>query len=239
MKIAIIEDEDFWREYARRAVLQYYSNEVEGCLKEVKIDVYKDGRSYLKSKEKYDISFVDIEMPVMDGFETIKRARKTNRDGIFIIMTTHIEMSRKGYLVNAFRYIDKSKLLPEISEALSAAGLVLGRNDKICINVIGDGKREVILKNIIYIETNKRNVGVHTKIGSYRCNDKLIELELALAGKWFFRSHNTYIVNLDEVLDIDNRKAVMSNGHRIDIAYRKTYEFKKVYMNRQFECANR
>ena len=31
----------------------------------------------------------------------------------------------------------------------------------------------------------------------------------------------------------------MSNGDRIDIAYRKINEFKKVYMNRQFECANR
>ena len=192
MKIAIIEDEDFWREFARRAVLQYYSDKVE-------IDVYKDGRSYLRNKEKYDISFVDIEMPVIDGFETIKRARKTNSEGIFIIMTTHIEMSRKGYLVNAFRYIDKAKLLPEINEALKASELVLGRNDKIFINVVGDSKREVILKNIIYMETSKRSVVVHTKIGSYRVSDKLIELETALAGKWFFRSHNTYIVNLDEV----------------------------------------
>lgn len=239
MKIAIIEDEEYWREYARRAVLKYYSNEVEDCLKEVEIDVYEDGRSYLKSNKKYDISFVDIEMPIMDGFTTINRARKTNKDGIFIIMTTHIEMSRKGYVVNAFRYVDKAKLLPEIKEALSAAGLILGRNEKIFISVIGDGKREMVLKNIIYMETCKHTVLIHTTVGTYRCSDNLIDLETALAGKWFFRSHNTYIVNLDEVLEIKDRKAVMSNGDRIDVSVRRMQPFKKAYMNRQFECANR
>ena len=52
-------------------------------------------------------------------------------------MTTHTEMSRKGYLVNAFRYIDKSNMSKEIVEAINAAEVLLRRNDNIEINIVG------------------------------------------------------------------------------------------------------
>ena len=56
---------------------------------------------------------------------------------VYIILTTHTEMSRKGYLVNAFRYIDKSNMSKEIVEAINAAEVLLRRNDNIEINIVG------------------------------------------------------------------------------------------------------
>ena len=112
MRIAIIDDEMYWRTTAEQIVIQHYSNV------EVIIDTYQSGKQYLNSKIQYDISFVDIEMSGVDGFETIEKARTYNQDGVYIILTTHTEMSRKGYLVNAFRYIDKINLTDEMIEAM-------------------------------------------------------------------------------------------------------------------------
>lgn len=232
MRISIVDDDKNWRERVKDEILKY-----EKC-EDFEIDLFASGDSYLNSKEHYDISFIDIEMPGIDGFETIAKAKESGEDGIYVILTTHAEMSRKGYVVNAFRYIDKA-YLEELKEAIDSAIIVLGRNEKIKVNVIGDGPRELVLKNIIYIETEKHYIVIHTKQGSIKCSNNMSEIENMLHGKWFCRCHNVYIVNLDEISHIDDRIVYLSNGADIDISYRRMSQFKKLYINRQYECANK
>lgn len=232
MRIAIIDDEMHWRDTTEQVVSQHYSNV------EVIIDTYESGEQYLNSKIKYDISFVDIEMSGIDGFDTIEKARVYNPDGIYIILTTHTEMSRRGYLVDAYRYIDKIKLVDEMTEAMQSAERILGRNTKIEVNIIDVGIRKIVLKDIIYIETEKHHVLIHTKEKDIRCNNTMKELETILDEKWFFRCHNSYIVNLDEIASVDKKIIYLKNGNDIDIAQRKAAEFNRAYLRRQFECGN-
>lgn len=231
MRIAVVDDDVNWRERVKVEILRHNKN------KDMEIDTFASGESYLESGQQYDISFIDIEMPKMDGFKTIEEARKVWNEGIYVILTTHTEMSKRGYLVNAFRYIDKA-CLGEIKEAIDSALIVLGRNEKIVVNAIGDGVREVVLKNIIYIETEKHYILVHTKQGPIKCSNNMCDIEEMLQGKWFCRCHNVFIVNLDEISSIKDRIVYLSNGADIDISHRRMRHFKKMYMDRQFECAN-
>lgn len=232
MKIAIIDDEIYWRQSAEQIVREYFTE------KNVEIDIFESGEQYLKNQVVYDISFVDIEMPGTDGFETIRKARQYNDEGIFIILTTHTEMSRKGYIVNAFRYIDKTNLEEEIKEAIQSAELLLGRNEKISVNVIGNGIRKLVLKDITYIETEKHYIVVHTTNGSIRCNNNMTEMEEILNQEWFFRCHHAYIVNLDEIFKIDGYVIFLNDGNKIEVSQRKMSGFRKAYLNRQYKCGN-
>lgn len=232
MRVSIVDDDANWIERIKNEVLKCEIDET------VEIDTFLSGKQYLASGKRYDISFVDIEMPGIDGFETITKAMENNDDGIYVILTTHTEMSRKGYLVNAFRYIDKAHL-EEIDEAINAAITVLGRNEKIEVNVIGDGPRKIVLKNIIYIETEKHYILIHTKQGTIRCSNNMCDLEERLDEKWFCRCHNVFIVNLDEISRIEDRIVYLSNGADIDISHRKMSQFRKLYCDRQFKCANK
>ena len=232
MRIAIIDDEMHWRTVAEQVVIEHYSNV------EVIIDTYECGEQYLNSKIMYDISFVDIEMSGIDGFETIENARVYNPDGVYIILTTHTEMSRRGYLVNAFRYIDKINIKDEMTEAMQSAELILGRNKKIEINIIDVGLRKIVLKDIIYIETEKHHILIHTKEKDIRCSNTMKEMVEILDEKWFFRCHNSYIVNLDEIASVDKKIIYLKNGNDIDIAQRKATDFNKAYLRRQFVCGN-
>lgn len=232
MKIAIVDDEKYWRESVVQTVKQQY------CKDNIELDLYKNGIDYLRSREKYDITFIDIEMPELDGFDTINRARKYNGEGIYIILTTHTEMSRKGYMVNAFRYIDKTRLEEELIEAVSSANILLGRNEKVKVNVVGEGQQELILKNIYYIETEKHCILIHTKHGVIRCSNNLRDIEKLLSDKWFYRCHNSYVVNLDEIRTVKDNIIYMNNGSDIDVSKRKLYEFRKAYLKRKYDCAN-
>lgn len=231
MRIAIVDDDVNWRERVRDEIVRYDIND------EMEIELFASGDKYLQSEKLYDISFIDIEMPGTDGFDTITKARAANPDGIYAILTTHLEMSRRGYFVNAFRYIDKAHL-EEMQEAIDSAKVVLGRNEKIEVNVIGEGTRKVTLKNIIYIETEKHYILIHTRQRTLKCSNRLKDIENMLQDKWFCRCHNVYIVNLDEIVSIEDKIAYLSNGDDIDISHRKLNQFKKLYINRQYECAN-
>lgn len=231
MKIAIVDDEDYWRKNTEQCIRKIEQTDTE-------VVVYDNPISYLACKDDYDISLIDIEMPEMDGFETIKRAREKKQDGIFMILTTHTEMSRKGYLVNAFRYLDKKNLKEELEEALLASKKLFEKNKKIILNIVGEAQQELALKNIYYFEAQKHGILIYTSLGVKRINDSMAEMEQKLDNKWFYRCHNSFIVNLDEIEALKGTVIYMKNGDDIDISRRKVSEFKKTFLKRQYECAN-
>jgi CheY-like chemotaxis protein len=56
-----------------------------------------DGESAIQlvKKEKPDIVFMDLRMPVMDGIETIKRIRRFDKEIPIIIISAHIDDPRE------------------------------------------------------------------------------------------------------------------------------------------------
>lgn len=232
MKIAIIDDSKNWRQKIKEEIFRYLD------ISDEDIDMYSGGEQYLESQKKYDISFVDIEMAGIDGFETISSARKYNPDGFYIILTTHEELSRKGYIVNAFRYIYKMKL-EELDEAISAIQVLQERNKTIEVSVIGGGIKELELKNIIFFETEKHYILVHTKQGVLKCNNNMRDIENMLPNQWFYRCHKTYIINLDEIKHIDRKIVYLNDGNDVDISRRKVNQFKEIYFNRQYKQLNK
>ncbi len=232
MKIAVVDDIQLYRDRAKNCIINYFRNGI------INIDFYESGETYLESGIEYDISFIDIEMNGMDGFETIKRARKKYPEGIYMILTTHTEMCDRGYLVNAYRYINKEKMEVLIVEALDSAETLLERNKRIKVNIVGEGIREITLKDISYVEGASHNVIVHMKHGTKRCNTSMREFEKELCDKWFFRCHKSFIVNLDEIERLENLIVYMKDGSDLDVAQRKLWEFKRVYLKRIYDCGN-
>lgn len=232
MNIAIVDDEIYWRECVKGELEKIYDK------KENNIDIYKDGKTYLQSKKQYDISFVDIEMPDLDGFQVIQQAREINGEGIYIILTTHNELCNKGYFVNAFRYLDKAKMSDEITEAIKAADVLLRRNKVIEINIVGEGKQNIRLKDIYYIEAEKHCAIIHTSYGDKKSNMAMADIEDSICKEWFYRCHKSFIVNLDEILRCDGKIIYLKNGKDLDIAKRKLTEFNRIYLQRKYECAN-
>lgn len=232
MKIAIVDDEKHWQESISKELRGFNIGQ------NLDIDIYESGEQYLERDIQYDISFIDIDMPGMDGFDTIREARKKHSEQIYIILTSHAEMSRKGYIVNAFRYIDKSKM-EELEEAIESARILLRRDEKITIKVAEYETCEVTLRNIIYVETEKHYILIHLHKGQIKCINTMQEMEDMLPDKWFFRCHNSFIVNLDEIKRVNDSIIYLNGGHDIDVSKRRIRQFKRAYLNRQCECANK
>lgn len=226
MKLAIVDDSKFWRDLAHDTVKAFYENNP------VDIELFDSGEAFLECHKPYDIILMDIEMPNKNGFETIAEYRLFKSGCIAIILTTHTEFANKGYFVDAFRYIDKTNMKPELEEALTSAARVLACNDTISVNVIGLGSLKLVVKNILFIKTYKRNVIVHTVDNKYECSNNIAELESLLEKYGFYRSHRSCLVNLDKVTTFNKRDIFFANNETAYLSSRKYPEMKRKYLER-------
>lgn len=226
-----MDDDERWIEIARQEVLDYWQQDID-------IFTYRSGITFLEAQETFDFILMDIEMPEMDGFDTIKAYRKRNENGLVLILTTHTEMSRKGYQVDAFRYIDKLQMKEELQEAFSAARLRLTGEKKVLIPIKMMGEIEVPLKKIIYFEVVLRTVKMYTDTGEYICMEQISKLEKRLKPEGFFMPYRSYLLNFEWVRSFTNNEIIMKNGASLILSRRKYSEWKNAYLDWKFNVAN-
>jgi len=231
MKIAIVDDEKIWRTKIEAMLNEYEWKE------QIQINLFSSGEAFLK-KGQYDIVFLDIEMDGIDGFETAQRYKEYYEDSIIIFLTTHTELSSRGYMVNAFRYIDKAFVEDELQEAVNAIKVRQIRNYHVIFHELRMGERSIPLKDIYYIETEKRNVIIHAKEKDYVSNRTMDEWEEELKEKGFFRSHRSFLVNLEQIRDFDKSNVHLKNHGKALVSMRKYWELKQRYLEQNFKIAN-
>lgn len=99
IKIAVCDDE---QRYIDRLVnhIELYGDEGGA---EFKITEYKSGRKLIEDimadSKMYDIVFLDVEMPEIDGLKTAKAIRKISEDIILCFVTGHEQYTREAYQV--------------------------------------------------------------------------------------------------------------------------------------------
>lgn len=232
MNIAIVDDEKNWLLKIQKVLEDYYKDTG------ITIKTYLSGSAFLNSVQKYDIVIMDLEMPGQNGFQTIYEYKKLYPDSKVIILTTHTELSSKGYLVEAFRYLDKANLHAELEEALISIEKSNALKEKISLTICNTGKSDFVISDILFVETEKRNIRVHYRDTSHICTETLEYLEEALSSKGFFRSHKSFLVNLNAIRSFDHHDITMINGRKAMVSMRKYSELKKRYLEYKFEYAN-
>ncbi len=236
MNIAIVDDNEYWLNRTTEFLKTHYTNEkVEVCR-------YSSGKQFVEENKEYDIVLMDIEMPEMNGFESIECYRHTYKDVVVIILTTHDELARKGFKYEAFRYIDKSNMEIELTEALDSAVRKLHYDKMIEVKVATVGMVSIKIKDIIYIETLRRDIVIHTKMDDLTCMNSMTEIEDKIkerkAEEGFYRTHRSFLVNLNCVTGFDSRNVRVSNGDEVILSGRKYTKFKRYLMEYRYHMAN-
>ena len=78
MKIAIVENEQTDYQKLSDLINQYLSKETQGKNIPFSVDYYTNGYDFLESKDVYQVVFLDIEMPGINGMDTAIKLRENN-----------------------------------------------------------------------------------------------------------------------------------------------------------------
>ncbi len=104
MKILITEDDFVCRQVLHRQMIEYGDVDIASDGQEA-VDAVK---AAIRDRRPYDLIFLDIQMPTMDGQQALKTIRQAETDGGVapgrgsrIVMTT--VLSDKGNILSAFR----------------------------------------------------------------------------------------------------------------------------------------
>lgn len=232
--IAVCDDDEYYRELIKNEVKEYL-NEIQI---EFEIDTYKSGKE-LCSKgikiSKYDIVFLDVDMQEYNGIETAKKIRSINSNVYIVFATAFVSYAVLGYEVEAIRYLLKNNtnFIDTLKECIDAIlAKMRYKIDKINFSFV-EGKKEVLLERILYIESEKHKVIFHVmeaEMKLYTIYKKLDEIEELLEQHGFLRIHKSFLVNMKHVESMNNYKVKLTSGQYLSVPKLKYREVKEKFI---------
>ena len=213
MRIAVCDDEERFLTDLRERIDKIYNS------LDVVVDCYNSGRTLLKNFEKqpYDLVFLDIEMPEMDGITLAKKLRELSKELNIVFLTGHVEYALEGYEVNALRYLTKPVREDKLLEVLRYVSDKLTENHKLKIRL--DGEDTFIdVNDIIYLEAQNQYIMIYTKMGDFLVRYNISDYEAELSKDGFFRVHRSYLIALSKVKKIGKTDVVMEGDKTVPVS---------------------
>ena len=242
MKIAIIDDERPAREELKLLLSE--------CAPDATLFTGSSGEEalILLDQEDIDVLFLDIQLNDINGTVLVSMIRRGYPNISIVFATAYEEYAAKAFDLNVTDYITKpfhkerllqtlQKINKEQSHLQERALLVTRGLPATKISIQSDKKIVVLdVKEIIFIETNRKNLIIHTIHGDYSDSTSLNSYEERLKPFSFYRTQKSYLINLnylDEIVPWFNNnhgaKLKCTNGEILPIGRNQLKELRSMF----------
>lgn len=187
---------------------------------------YRAGRSF-------DIIFLDMLMPVLDGIQTARFIRELDDKALIIFFTSSPDFAIQSYHVDAFDYLlktgDKNRMESVLKRAVAFVARREGRRLQIRS---GSSVHSVKCDAIEYIEIYAKKLSYHLIPGQTLETYKPIrDLEAEIAGEMqFFKIHRSIIVNLAHVTHINPSYVMTVSSQKLPVARGKYADLERAFL---------
>ncbi len=228
MRAAIIDDDIKDRELLYNFIQRYHRE--TGM--DIRADLFSGSLEFLeKFHADYDIIFLDIEMPGMDGMETAHEIRRTDQAAGIIFITNMAQYAIRGYEVSAidfmvkpvnyYNFADKLKRAIDFSSRRERRDLVLRRDEEIV---------RVPVSELFYVEKDGNNLVYHTGNGEFRERGSMQAVKEKLDGAAFSECMSGCLVNLAHVEKLE-KDTVLVAGFWLPVSRRRKKDFIRNFMD--------
>ncbi|MBQ8081879.1 MAG: response regulator transcription factor [Clostridia bacterium] len=230
IRIAIVEDEERERRRLMEA-LKRYSDQMT-------IRAFPSAVDFLTGyTPDYDLIFMDIDMPYLDGLSAAKKLRELDREVCLIFVTNMARYAIRGYEVAAFDFIVKPVADASLALKLDRVMSHLAARQQRAVMVrSGESRLKINVNDILYVEIERHAITYHTSSGDIPSYGTLKSVEELLDDPLFVRCNNCYLVNLQHVTAIEDG-FVNAGGHRLLISAPRKAAFEKALVN--YLCGER
>ena len=232
LKVAILDD--------NKTALMISSSAVEAFLKEKNAEYqlfsFSNPLNFLAraKEEKFDLSFLDIDMPEMNGLEVANELADICKNGQIIFLSQREDLVFECLKFHPFGFIRKSKLIDDFSLMMNQYYQTISNaeSDETKIDIIDKTKTVSFkIKEIVYIEgdRNYQKVVLKDKT-SQNIRVALGSLEEKLREHGFIRIHKGYLLNYLYIRSIANDEVYLTTGISLPMSKKRKDEIMKQYM---------
>ena len=230
LKIAVCDDEKNICDYIEKRVTDYLAKIDENA----EISVFYDSAPLLEACKKsndFDIIFLDIKMKTINGVDCAKLLRENDVNSLIVFVTSSAEYVFSGYEVKAFRYILKTDLVNAFDRIFGECLTELKKNiDKVFPLKTTSVVKNIPLNDILYFESNKRVLIVHTKGEDHSFYGKLDDIEEGLQNDNFIRIHQSFLVNALKIKSVSKTEVTLKNGDILPVSKSRATAVKEAYL---------
>lgn len=243
LRAVLIDDEE-------RSLNSLYNKIVQHCPEVTVIAACNTPQKGIDAIEQWkpNLVFLDIEMPVMNGFNLLQMLTYKNFQLIFVTAYDHYAIQAIRY--SALDYLVKPVEVEELKTAVARAAVEAAHTSGEQFNLLlehllpesimskkiaiptSESVQFIKINDIIYLEAsiNYTKIFVSGDI-KYLASKTLKDFEEMLPSVVFIRIHNSYIINknhVDKYVRGDGGQVLLSNGVMLDVSKRKKTEFLKL-----------
>jgi len=227
--IAVCDDEPKAVEIIRRSLINTFHQYAE----ETDIRCYASSTAFIREiihGTKYDLVFLDIDMPDINGIDIGVQMRRYQHNEPLIYVTNRSEMVYESFKAQPFRFIRKSEYAHEIPEVIAAYRQLASEKETRCI-VIHATAREVSIhpEEVIYIEALRKSQFIHTVRDAYETRSRFSELIAQFAPYGMIQIHKSYLVNYHFIKSIDPEGVLLDSGILLPVSRLRLDEVRKAY----------
>ncbi len=212
MRVMIVDDEALARERLRALLAET----------EVPVDVVGEAASGKQAlplihAERPDLVFLDVQMPVLDGFDVLDLIAPPRPHVVFV--TAYDEYALRAFEVHALDYLTKPVNLERLRGSLQRIqGLVAQQAPDPALDAFTATRTDVPLRRLTlhvgsrlrvvdpaevqYFEARDKLVLAHTGRSAPHVDFPLQQLEQRLDAAQFLRIHRAFLVNVTQIREL-------------------------------------
>lgn len=192
----------------------------------IDIELFSDPLVFFNNpKFVFDIVFMDIDMPHMDGLTVAKKLRQLDDKAVIVFVTNLRQMAIKGYSVQALDFVIKPFTYDSFRMRMQRAIQVINRkNENYFMLSLPYGSMRMAVSEIYYIEVRGHTLFFHTQSGTVETRGKLSGYEVMFEDYGFLRCNKHAIVNTKHIEQSTITELVV-NGDKVQVSRNRRKEF--------------
>lgn len=229
MRIGVCDDEGFELE----RLMAMLGDWIKTQGRPVYLEQHLSAESFLDGMENhlYDVAFLDIEMPRINGLELARIIRRRDPSMTIIFVTHHKHYAFPAFSISDAKFLKKPVSQAECGRLMDCLVDVYEKRVNDVFHYQSDGQCSVVYKSeILYFNSARHYITMKLKDDDIRFRQNMAELEKILGAPHFYRCHKSFIVNLFHVRCIYKDRILMSNAEVVPLARSRWVEINNLYL---------
>ena len=209
-----------------KEALNQIAESIKESIREMELPIHTKCRLFLNGegmyqaieKDAFDLLFVDIEMPGLNGFQLVKKISMRRKMPCLVFVSAYESFVFDSQEYMPLWFVRKSSLKRDMYRALYKY-FEVKQPQKVCCFAQNDAKlQELYIHDIVYVESRGHAVYIQKTQGRVtKQYGSLKAFEKELAPHDFLRIHKSYLVNQEFIAEIGKKEVFLKDGSALEM----------------------